>query len=147
MHPETVQQQLSVWRLLNEPQRRILQPGEPALQKLLSLDRLLRLYREANVDRSVDRRTAPAALLDRYMGKANVAEFRAWHAAKDEIRTAMAFGNRGPGRAVAGGRTDRSGALETGEGDGGGAHARGAERSPGDLPDVADPATPIRRSS
>jgi len=82
MHPETVQQQLSVWRLLNEPQRRMLQPGEPALQKLLSVDRLLRLYREANVDRSVDRRTAPAALLDRYMGKANVAEFRAWHAAK-----------------------------------------------------------------
>jgi putative hemolysin len=45
-----------------------------------------------NVDRSfgnaldalilVDLRTAPAALLDRYMGKERAAEFRAWHAAK-----------------------------------------------------------------
>jgi hypothetical protein len=92
MHPETVQERLSVLRLLNEPLRRILQPVEPSLQKLLSLDRLLQPYGAADVDRSssnaldalimADLRTAPAALLERYMGKARVAKFRACHVAK-----------------------------------------------------------------
>lgn len=47
MYPETVRESLSVSRLLHEPLRSILQPVEPALQKLLSLDRLLELYRAA----------------------------------------------------------------------------------------------------
>ena len=47
MHHETVHEALSVLRLLREPLRSILQPMEPAIQKLFSLDRLLQLYRDA----------------------------------------------------------------------------------------------------